>query len=175
MMAISITTQRLIITTFLPSMAKDVHLNSLDEQTRQFNADEVFDTEQDALDTITFLISCYAHQDGPFVFPILLQSGENIGYVQADPIDDAWEVGYHIAKDYRGKGYATEALTVFAPYIMQALNIHEIWGICHKDNIASHRVLEKAGFSLHDHGQGVYKGHTQGIYKYLLKQEKPSK
>jgi len=35
---------------------------------------------------------------------------ENIGYVQAVPIGDEWEVGYHIASKYTGNGYATEAV-----------------------------------------------------------------
>ncbi len=100
-------------------MAETVHLNSLDEDNRKFVPDEVFETIQEAQDTINFLIECYKGTSGPFVYPILLDNGNNIGYVQAVPIDDEWEVGYHIAKKYTCKGYATEALRAFVPFIIK--------------------------------------------------------
>jgi len=68
---------------------------------------------------------------------------ENIGYVQAVPIGDEWEVGYHIASKYTGNGYATEAVKAFVPLIMKRLNIKRIWGICRGDNIASCRGFGK--------------------------------
>ena len=52
-----IETERLIITEFTPDMAQAVHQNSLDEDTRRFLPDEVFETVEDAAETINFLIS----------------------------------------------------------------------------------------------------------------------
>lgn len=83
-----IETDRLIITEFDESMAEAVHINSLDDDNRKFVPDEVFETVDVARDTILFLMDCYKGTDGPFVYPILLKSGENIGYVQAAPIDE---------------------------------------------------------------------------------------
>lgn len=150
-------------------MAETVHLNSLDEDNRKFVPDEVFETIQEAQDTINFLIECYKGTSGPFVYPILLDNGNNIGYVQAVPIDDEWEVGYHIAKKYTCKGYATEALRAFVPFIIKQLQIDRIWGICRGDNIASRRVLEKCSFSLEYNGLGDYKGQDHEIYKYVYR------
>jgi len=45
--------------------------------------DEVFETIDEARETVKWLISCYHCNEGPFVYPILLQDGKNIGYVQA--------------------------------------------------------------------------------------------
>ena len=90
-------TERLIITDFTEDMAEAVHLNSLDEDNRRFVPDEVFETVDDARETIEFLMSCYGTQEGPFVHPVLLKTGENIGYVQLVLIDLGWEIGYHIA------------------------------------------------------------------------------
>ena len=42
-------TERLVITEFATDMAKAVHENSLDEDTRRFLPDEVFETVEDAL------------------------------------------------------------------------------------------------------------------------------
>ena len=47
----NIKTERLEITQFTLDMAEAVHLNSLDEDNRKFNTDEVFETMEDAKDT----------------------------------------------------------------------------------------------------------------------------
>ena len=49
-------TDRLIITEMTMDMAMNVHKNSLDEDTRRFVPDEVFETLEDAKETIEFLI-----------------------------------------------------------------------------------------------------------------------
>ena len=50
-------TNRLIITNFTLDMAMAVHQNSLDEDTRRFLPDEVFETVEEAQQTISFLMS----------------------------------------------------------------------------------------------------------------------
>ncbi len=164
---LKIVTDRLIITHFDESMAESVHINSLDEDNRRFVPDEVFETVQEAHDTIKFLIECYKDINGPFVYPILLKNGVNIGYVQLVPMDDGWEVGYHIATNYTRKGYASEAVRAFIPFIMKQLGIAHIWGICRGDNIASRKVLEKCSFILEQKGLGNYKGENHEICKYI--------
>ena len=89
-----IETERLIIAELDMSMAQSVHLNSLDDDNRRFVPDEVFETVEDAAETIEFLMNCYKTGDGPLVYPILLKNGANIGYVQAVPFENAtWEIG----------------------------------------------------------------------------------
>ena len=166
-------TDRLIITNFTLDMAQTVHQNSLDEDTRRFLPDEVFETVEAAKETISFLMSQYENADtvGPLVYPVLLADKTNIGYVQAVPTEnDEWEIGYHIAKRYTGKGYATEAVTAFLPEIMKNLKIDKINGICDAENLASCKVLEKCGFNLEFEGQGVYQGKIRQIKKYIFKE-----
>lgn len=167
--SLKIETERLIITELDESMAECIHLNSLDDDVREFVPDEVFETIQETQETINFLIECYKGMDGPFVYPVLLKNGENIGYVQAVPIDGQWEVGYHIAKKYTGKGYATEAVSAFLPVIMERLNITEILGICRSNNVASAKVLEKCSFRLTEKRRGNYKGQEHEICTYVYR------
>lgn len=165
-----IKTQRLNITKFTLDMVEAVHLNSLDEDNRKFNPNEVFETMDDARNTVEYLMSVYENGDGPLVYPVLLDDGTNIGYVQAVPMDGGkWEIGYHIAKSHTGKGYATEAVKVFLPEIMKKLAIEEISGVCVAENIASVKVLEKAGFTKEFEGMGTYQDVERKICRYLYK------
>lgn len=160
-------TNRLIICEFSIDMAEDVHKNSLDDDTRRFLPDEVFETTEAARDTITYLMSVYETGDGPLVYPVLTKSGINIGYVQLVPTEDGYEVGYHIAESYTGRGYATEALGCFLEHIMQAKDINNVLGICVTENRASCRVLEKCGFQKLFEGLGKYQGRDTSIAKYV--------
>ena len=161
-------TAHLIITNFTPDMAQAVHQNSLDEDTRRFLPDEVFETVEDAAETIDFLMSQYEKTDGPLVYPVLLKDKTNIGYVQAVPTEGGvWEIGYHIAKQFTGKGYTTEAVTAFLPVIMKQLGIQRIYGICDAENVGSCKVLEKCGFGLEYQGAGLYQGKSTQIKKYV--------
>lgn len=161
-----IETERLIITELTLDMAEAVHLNSLDEDTRRFVPDEVFETLETAREVITDLMGNYESEDGPFVYAVLLKdSGENIGYVQLVAIPDGWEIGYHIAKRCTGNGFATEAIRAFVPVISAEHGLKEIEGVCLADNAASARVLEKCGFSLFYRGPGNYQGQTREIIR----------
>ncbi len=162
-----IETERLIITEFTMDMAEAVHLNSLDEDNRRFVPDEVFETVEDAADTIGFLMGVYENGDGPYVYPVLHKDGSNMGYVQAIPLDDGiWEVGYHMGAKYTGKGYATEAVKAFLPVIMPQLGLTKIAGICLAENKASVKVMEKCGFIKEFDGIAPYQGEERHVCKF---------
>ena len=162
-------TERLVIRPFTPDMAEAVHRNSLDEDNRRFVPDEVFETVEEAEETVRFLLSRYETADGPFVYSVLLKTGENIGYVQAVSVGDGWEIGYHIAKPYTGRGYAAEAVSAFLPWIAGRLQADRITGICLRENIASARVMEKCGFTPVFSGQGQYQGEIRDIIQMQWK------
>ena len=164
-----IETKRLTITEFTMDMAEAVHLNSLDEDNRRFVPDEVFETVEEAADTVGFLMGVYENGDGPLVYPVLLKDDTYIGYVQAVPCDDGtWEIGYHIGANYTGNGYATEAVKAFLPVIMPKLGLDRIKGICLADNKASVKVMERCGFIKEFEGVGPYQGQEQNICKFMF-------
>lgn len=157
-------TERLFITEMTMDMVNDVHKNSLDENIRRFVPDEVFETIEEAKETVKFLMSQYGTADGPLVYALVTKDGDkNIGYVQLVPIKDGkWEIGYHVAKPYTCKGYATEAVTAFLPIMAKKVGTDEVYGIRLLENVASGRVLEKCGFETFLTGEGEYHG---GIYE----------
>ena len=162
-----IETERLVITEFTMDMAQAVHENSLDEDNRRFVPDEVFETPEDARETVAFLMSRYGGTEGPLVYPVLTKDGgENIGYVQMVPLDGGrWEIGYHIAKRHTGKGYASEAVRAFLPAMAEALGTGEVYGVCLSENAASRRVLLKCGFAPVFEGFGEYQGEERRVFR----------
>ena len=163
-MNILLETERLKITEMTMDMAMDVHKNSLDEDTRRFVPDEVFETLEDATETVEFLMSQYGSVEGPLVYAVILKDGnKNIGYVQLVPIGEGkWEIGYHVAKQYTCKGYATEAVKAFLPVMAKRVGVNEVYGIRLLENTASGRVLEKCGFETFFVGEGEY---HDGVYE----------
>ena len=55
------------------------------------------------------------------------------------------EVGYAVAKDFWGKGYAGEAAEAFLVYGFDILNLEKIVAVARPENTASRRVMEKLG------------------------------
>ncbi len=162
-----IETERLVITEFTMDMAPDICGNSHDEDNRRFVPDEVFETVADAEEALSFLISQYGGADGPLAYAVLSRvDGSNIGYVQLVPIGGGnWEIGYHIAKRFTGRGYATEAVTAFLPVIAEKTGISEVHGICLSENAASKHVLRKCGFEPVFEGTGDYQGQQREIFR----------
>lgn len=153
---------------FDKSMAYDVWQNSLDEDNRKYVPDEVFETLEEAQEVIKELIASYSSKDGPFVYAVIRNKDRaNLGYVQLVKIQEGWEIGYHIAKIFTGKGYATEAVNLFLNYLKDKTDIKQIYGVALKTNKASKRVLEKTGFKTIYEGPGIYQGKRRQIIKAI--------
>lgn len=162
-----IETKRLIITELTMDMAESLHLNSLDDDNRRFVPDEVFETVEEAAETIAYLRECYQMGQGPQVYAVTLQDGTLAGYVQAVPLGQEWEIGYHIGAAYTGNGYATEAANAFLPVMMDRLGIRHMLGICLADNAASVKVMERCGFVKQFEGVGEYQGKPAQICRFI--------
>ena len=160
--------ERIAICDLKKKMAKELHLNSLDEETRKYLPDEVFEDIEEAKETIEYLISRIKSDNGPYVYAIMLEK-KMIGYVQLVYLEDDYEIGFHIGEKYRKQGYATEALQLFLPKIMKDKHLKVVEGVCLKENIASQRVLEKCNFELVYEGRGHYQGTRQEICVFTFK------
>ena len=55
------------------------------------------------------------------------------------------DMGYELAPEFWGQGYATEAARAVVAFGFTELNVHRIEAACIADNAASARVMEKAG------------------------------
>ena len=55
------------------------------------------------------------------------------------------DMGYELAPEYWGRGYATEAARAVLAFGFAELRIHRVWANCIAENVASAHVLEKLG------------------------------
>ncbi len=76
--------------------------------------------------------------------------GKIIGWggLYLDPFDPGWgvEVAYFFAPTAWGSGYATEFTRFCVAFAREHLRLPELIAFAHPDNLASRRVLQKAGF-----------------------------
>ena len=57
------------------------------------------------------------------------------------------EIGYGIAPEARGNGYATEAVRLVTHRAFTKSPLRKLIAYVHEDNVASRRVLEKVGYA----------------------------
>ena len=104
-------------------------------------------TEQDGKEFISAMLS--ADENETFAFAITVNNMVigSIGIFRQGNIHrQTAELGYYIAEEYWGKGIMTEAVKQICEYVFANSDIIRIYAEPFAYNIASCRVLEKAGF-----------------------------
>ncbi|PKO19255.1 MAG: GNAT family N-acetyltransferase [Chloroflexi bacterium HGW-Chloroflexi-10] len=84
----------------------------------------------------------------------LKEDGRMLGdcafYVMAEDERQA-EIGFTLAKENHGKGFATEAVTRLLAYLFEDLNLHRVRAICDVENTDSFKVMERVGMRREAH------------------------
>ena len=78
--------------------------------------------------------------------------------------------GYCLNRDYWGHGYATEAAQAVISFGFEQLGLHRIFAICDPCNVASWRVLARAGMRREGHllEDRWQKGQWRDSYLYAI-------
>ena len=98
--------------------------------------------------TLEFLSGCVDAWQGDYRFPyVITLKGADlaIGMIEIRLDGFKADVGYGIGRMYWGRGYMTEALRAILAWALAQRAIYRAWAVCDAENIASARVLEKAG------------------------------
>lgn len=77
------------------------------------------------------------------------------------------EIGYALAKNFWGKGFATEAATEYLRYGFQQLNFDKIVAVARPENAASRNVMKRLGMNLD--GTGIFYGRELVHYSIFKK------
>lgn len=87
----------------------------------------------------------------------LRETGQLIGGAAIrikDRVHREGDLGYTLHRAFWGRGLATQAARALVAFGFEHLELHRISATCHPDNVASRRVLEKAGLHLEGHLRG---------------------
>jgi ribosomal-protein-alanine N-acetyltransferase len=106
----------------------------------------------------------WANKNRPPLILAITTADEVVGSIGLHPLEDVFrlncELGYWIAEPFWGKGIATEAVKQMARYAQENFHFKRLFARPYGRNIASQKVLEKAGFTLEAHiEQNIIKNH----------------
>ena len=80
------------------------------------------------------------------------EAAGGLGFVPGSDVERySAEVGYWLGESWWGRGIVTEALVLFTRHAFAELGLLRLFALPLADNVASIRVLEKAGFT----GEGI--------------------
>jgi ribosomal-protein-alanine N-acetyltransferase len=102
----------------------------------------------DLEETREYVRMCLLAWDVGKAFHWVIERNEDkqvLGMMIARMAEEKWELGYVLARAYWGQGYMTEALKALIVWGLKQKEIYRIWAVCDVDNLASARVMEKAG------------------------------
>lgn len=106
-------------------------------------------TQQDIINRLNIEISNYKQFSVQY-WPIFeLKTGELIGCCGIRPFqaeDRTYELGFHLRREYWGRGYASEAARAVINYSFEILKTIRIYAGHHPENTASEKLLKKLGF-----------------------------
>lgn len=80
-------------------------------------------------------------------FIIEKKDGNRIGYIMHTLEERHFTIGYTIVPGERNKGYCTEAVAIMVDYLFLSTSTVRVQARTNLKNEASHKVLEKAGFT----------------------------
>lgn len=140
-------TERLILREYTMDDFAAVHTFASDERVAEF-VEWGPNTESD---TRGFLESCVQAQGASprvdFTLAVAAPLGGPLGTVGLTLAHGHGELGYVIAPDHWGSGYATEAASALLAFGLDEQGLQSVSATCRPENAASARVLSKIGMS----------------------------
>lgn len=108
---------------------------------------------------------------------VLAATGERIGRCHialdqpaegaaADRNNTRAMVGWLLVEKEWGKGYASEIAAALVAYCFDVLEVQEVYGLCHPDNAATRRVMEKCGMQLAECRRTFARYEKNGVVTY---------
>lgn len=143
-----IDTERLTLRKLTLDDVNDIYEYASNDEVSEFLPWETHKTIEDTLEFINLV----EEEHKKFNFIVLgieiKEKKKLIGTIALrnwDKADRCIDLGYVISKNYWNKGITTEAVKAVIEFGFEQLNANRIEAHCDEDNIASYRVMEKAG------------------------------
>ena len=173
-------TERLFLRKILPRDAADMYEYSRDPETSRYLLWEPHTNL--SFTKAHILVLQREYRAGKFFDWALIckESGKMIGtcgFTEIYEKEKRAEVGYVLSPRFHRKGLAPEALACIMQYGFNTLGLEKLCGRFMADNLASEKVLLRAGFSPEYFGEEFYckRGKNQRILTYSLTKEEYNK
>lgn len=145
-------TDRLILRQLVQSDNEAMYAMDSNPNVHRFLGNEPL-TSIDQVDFYIKAIQKQYQQNGIGRFAVQLKgSNEIIGWAGIKFVTEPennhvnyYDIGYRLAEEYWGKGYASEAALAWRDYAFDVLKAPAIYAAAHIENIASDAVLQKIG------------------------------
>ncbi len=141
-----IETERLVLRMPVPADAESIHRNYA--QDPEITRYLIWRPNTSVEQAKEFVAGSMTAWQGEHRFPyVITLKGEDpaIGMIELRLDGFKAELGYVIGRAWWGKGYMTEAARALIDWSLARPEIYRVWAVCDVDNVASRRVMEKAG------------------------------
>jgi len=168
-----LSTSRLILRALHPSDLDDLYAYASDPGIDQYVPWECYKNIDEARENLNAFIEEY-EKDGLGAWGIEQRADKKlIGIINTSiphRINRRVEMGYTIARAYWGQGLATEAVRAVVQFGFEKMELIRIEAVVLPENLASARVLIKAGFQFEGllHSYQVWRGRPRDLQMYAL-------
>ncbi len=165
-MATLLTTGRLRLREFRPADVEHLYRLDSDPRVMRYIGDGSVGTRASVVGAVARNLKYYRNYPGLGVWPAEERTTRAfIGWfcLKYVPKTVDVEVGYRLLPGAWGSGYATEGTRALVRHGFAGLGLARIIGLTHPENLASQRVLAKAG--LRDAGWGRYYGRDLRLFE----------
>lgn len=146
-----IKTERLILRPWKKEDLKPFAMLNADKRVREYFPSLLTEKESDEL--ALKIQKSIGEQGWGFWAASLIESDTFIGFIGLSPLDNSYpshfapgvEIGWRLAFDYWGKGFATEGAKACLEFGFNTLNLKEIVAFTAVENKRSRSVMEKLG------------------------------
>jgi RimJ/RimL family protein N-acetyltransferase len=158
-------TERLILRPFEPGDEEDIHAVYSDPSTFEYLGSEPKESIEDTREVLARVEQRLRERGLALGAAVERASGRVIGDCGLQHLEDGEqvEVGYRMGREYRGRGYTTEAARAWLTYGLDTLGLDRIVAVVRPENVASTRVMEKAGMRFV--GPGHHYGADTVVYE----------
>ena len=158
-------TGRMAMRRFRADDAQNLYRLDSDPRVMRYIGDGGVGTQASVAAALARAVDYYDRFPGLGVWPAEERAtGEFIGWfcLKYIPKTVEVEVGYRLLPEAWGRGFATEGARALVAGGFAVLGLYRIIGLAHPENLASQRVLQKAG--LRDAGWGRYYGRDLRLF-----------